>query len=463
ISTDYVSALSASLLFYEAQRSGKFPDNQRVQWRGDSALTDGSVAGVDLVGGYYDAGDNVKFGFPMAYTITMLAWGVVEYSSQFSANNQLEYALDAIRWGTDYFIKAHPQPNFLYAEVGDGDSDHACWERPEDMMTPRTVYQIDEQHPGSDLAGETAAALAAASIAFADVDDGYSSELVSHAEQLFDFGVTYQGKYSDSIPAAQNYYPSSWYQDELAWAAAWLHRATQKQKYMDYLGNPPGGTGGPRTMFSWDDKYVGVQILAAKYVLEQRVADAGNWAGYKDQLEQYICNCVQRGNNNVQKTQGGLLFFNPWANIQYVASASLALVVYSDYLKAAEQVVSCPAGLVYPDDLTGFAKSQADYILGQNPKGISYMVGYGQYYPQMVHHRGASIVSIKENPAPVKCGQGYAEWYNRNQPNPNKIVGAIVGGPDQNENYNDVRTNYQQNEPATATSAPLVGALAGIA
>ncbi|GAB2233126.1 hypothetical protein Droror1_Dr00002343 [Drosera rotundifolia] len=368
-STDYGSALSDSLLFYEAQRSGKLPDNQRVQWRGDSALTDGSVAGADLVGGYYDAGDNVKFGFPMAYTITMLAWGVVEYSSQFSANNQLEYALDAIRWGTDYFIKAHPQPNFLYAEVGDGDSDHACWERPEDMMTPRTVLQIDEQHPGSDLAGETAAALAAASIAFTDVDAGYSSELVSHAEQLFDFGVTYQGKYSDSIPAAQNYYPSSWYQDELAWAAAWLHRATQKQKYMDYLGNPPGGTGGPRTMFSWDDKYVGLQILAAK----------------------------------------------------------------------------------------------ADYILGHNPKGISFMVGYGQYYPQMVHHRGASIVSIKQNPAPVGCGQGFAEWYNRNQPNPNVIVGAVVGGPDQNENYNDVRTNYQQNEPATATSAPLVGVLAGIA
>ncbi|KAL4564621.1 hypothetical protein LXL04_028687 [Taraxacum kok-saghyz] len=28
---------------------------------------------VDLVGGYYDAGDNVKFGFPMAFTTTMLS------------------------------------------------------------------------------------------------------------------------------------------------------------------------------------------------------------------------------------------------------------------------------------------------------------------------------------------------------------------------------------------------------
>jgi endoglucanase len=34
---------------------------------------------VDLVGGYYDAGDNIKFGFPMAFTTTMLAWSVLEF------------------------------------------------------------------------------------------------------------------------------------------------------------------------------------------------------------------------------------------------------------------------------------------------------------------------------------------------------------------------------------------------
>ena len=34
---------------------------------------------VDLVGGYYDAGDNVKFGFPMAFTTTMLSWSVIEF------------------------------------------------------------------------------------------------------------------------------------------------------------------------------------------------------------------------------------------------------------------------------------------------------------------------------------------------------------------------------------------------
>lgn len=46
VSTDYGLALSKSLLFYEAQRSGKLPPDQRVTWRGDSGLKDGSDAGV---------------------------------------------------------------------------------------------------------------------------------------------------------------------------------------------------------------------------------------------------------------------------------------------------------------------------------------------------------------------------------------------------------------------------------
>lgn len=46
---NYSDALDKSLLFFEAQRSGKLPPNQRVKWRGDSGLKDGLAQGV-LVG-----------------------------------------------------------------------------------------------------------------------------------------------------------------------------------------------------------------------------------------------------------------------------------------------------------------------------------------------------------------------------------------------------------------------------
>lgn len=51
---NYGQVLYLSSLFYEAQRSGRLPPTNRVPWRKDSALKDGSDVGHDLVGGWYD-------------------------------------------------------------------------------------------------------------------------------------------------------------------------------------------------------------------------------------------------------------------------------------------------------------------------------------------------------------------------------------------------------------------------
>ena len=83
-SYNYGEALQKSLFFYEAQVAGRKPAWNRVSWRGDSALSDGSDVGLDLTGGWFDAGDHVKFGFPMAFTTTMLAWGAVEYRAAYA-------------------------------------------------------------------------------------------------------------------------------------------------------------------------------------------------------------------------------------------------------------------------------------------------------------------------------------------------------------------------------------------
>lgn len=97
----------------------------------------------------------------------------------------MDNTLKAIKWATDYFLKAHTSRNVLWGQVGDGSSDHFCWQRPEDMTTPRTAFKIDESHPGSDLAGETAAALAAASIAFKTYNSAYSNLLLVHAKEVW--------------------------------------------------------------------------------------------------------------------------------------------------------------------------------------------------------------------------------------------------------------------------------------
>ena len=43
---NYHDALTKSIIFLEAQRSGKLPPNNRVKWRGDSGLEDGKLANV---------------------------------------------------------------------------------------------------------------------------------------------------------------------------------------------------------------------------------------------------------------------------------------------------------------------------------------------------------------------------------------------------------------------------------
>lgn len=58
--TQWSTVLGNSLWFYDAQRSGRLDAGtygNRVEWRNDSALEDGSDWGIDLSGGWYDAGD----------------------------------------------------------------------------------------------------------------------------------------------------------------------------------------------------------------------------------------------------------------------------------------------------------------------------------------------------------------------------------------------------------------------
>jgi hypothetical protein len=54
---------------------------------------------------YSLAGDLVKFGFPMAYTVTVVAWGVIDYEDAYVKAGELENVHKMIKWGTDYFLK----------------------------------------------------------------------------------------------------------------------------------------------------------------------------------------------------------------------------------------------------------------------------------------------------------------------------------------------------------------------
>lgn len=63
------------------------------------------------------AGDHIKFGFPMAASTTLLAWGLLEYKDAYENSGQLEHMYDSIRWSLEWMLKCHTGPNELYVQV----------------------------------------------------------------------------------------------------------------------------------------------------------------------------------------------------------------------------------------------------------------------------------------------------------------------------------------------------------
>lgn len=143
------------------------------------------------------------------------------------------------------------------------------------MTEKRPVAQVNTSAPGSDVAAETAAALASASLVFRSSDSTYSSSLLKHAQQLFNFADKNRGSYSMSIPQVQTYYNSTGYGDELLWAAGWLYHATGDKSYIEYVTGQNGESfarwGNP-TWFSWDDKLPGVHVYF--YLISQNAFGA---------------------------------------------------------------------------------------------------------------------------------------------------------------------------------------------
>lgn len=200
---NYAEALQKSFLFYEAQRSGDLDEaRKRIDWRGDSGLRDGadgvyfggrtaanlqSGLTLDLSGGYHDAGDHVKFGLPLASTLATLAWGGIEFSDGYAVTGQSDELLEAVRWGTDYLLKAHGVDAagttlYFVAQVGDGGADHALWSSPESQTIARPALAVTPSKPGSDVAAGSAAALASASVLFRQNGDAaYADVLLNRA------------------------------------------------------------------------------------------------------------------------------------------------------------------------------------------------------------------------------------------------------------------------------------------
>ncbi|KAK4390986.1 Endoglucanase 9 [Sesamum angolense] len=409
-SKDLMLALSRALLFFDAQKSGHLRQNSTINFRGNSA-----------------------------YTVTLLSWTVVEYQQKYADAGELDHIKDIIKWGSDYLLKLFIPPNsssdsaILYSQVGGSgngtnqENDLSCWQRPEDMSYPRPVSICDDT--ATDLVGEIVAGMSAASLVFSGNKE-YSRKLVQTAVDLFNLATRQDPSHTPGIYTendacggqARDFYKSSSYIDELVWGGTWLFFATGNSTYLKYATDNFAAAEeeellSDKGIFYWNNKLTANAILLTRI---RYFIDLGY--PYEDSLStnRTACSCVR-----------GLVLLKP------NAGAPLHSAVFS------------------VETLQAFAMSQVYYILGDNPMKISYMVGYGDRYPTHVHHRGSSIPWDRKQHS---CSEGSA-YLNSKGENPNKLVGAMVGGPENNDVFLDGRDKPLFTEPSISSNAGLVAAL----
>ncbi len=427
---NYGEALQKSILFFELQRSGDLPEQTRCNWRGDSGLNDGSDNNLDLTGGWYDAGDHVKFNLPMAYSAAMLGWSVYEDREAYEQSGQLEYILGDIKWVSDYLIKCHPEDEVFYYQVGDGNADHSWWGPAEVMSMNRPSYKVTKDNPGSCVVGEAAAELAIASIVFKDSDPDYSKLCLEHAKSLYAFADSTK---SDSGYTAANGFYNSWsgFYDELSWAGCWLYLATDDSKYLDKAKEyyPKAGQDYNWSL-CWDDVHIGAAVMLAKLTGEKT---------YMDAVQKHLdfWSCGTSDGQRITYTPKGLAWLDQWGSLRYATTTAFVATVYSRW-------EGCPSDKV--STYWDFAVSQANYALGSS--GRSYVVGFGENPPEHPHHRTSQA--------------SYCD--NMNEPGTARhtLYGALVGGPDASDGYSDSVSDYTKNEVACDYNAGFTGLLAAM-
>ena len=432
-SSPYATVLPLALKFYEAQRaSGPFPT---VTWRKAGGEDDGDDVGRDLSGGWFDAGDHVKFNLPMSYSVAMLNWGLVAFESAYSRVGERVYAQEQVKYALDYLLAAYnsgvdesdPSDDIVYYQVADGDLDHSFWGPPEAMSMSRPTFSCDSLHRCSEVAGGMAAAMASGSIALRDYDSSYADQLLDRAKKLYNFATIYEG--NNGYTAANSFYRSySGYNDELSWAAIWLYIATNESKYLNDAKTYVAKSGDSIYWSqNWDNVSNGTLLLLATITGE---------SSYQESIENHFNYWL----HNISYSSGGLAFLSEWGSLRYSSTTAFMALLYAEELPIGEK----------RSELISFAKDQIDYILGVNPRNSSYVVGYGNNSPINPHHRAAHNSPSNDINAPSN--------------NEFLLEGALVGGPKSinDMDYADDRRDHIANEVATDYNAGFTGALVGL-
>jgi endoglucanase len=442
----YETPLANALSFYEDQRdgpdfipsalrtaAGHLNDANAMTYLTPKANPSGHFSGdltrlgvqVDASGGWWDAGDYLKFLQIHSYTVGLLLTGVRDFSSQMGAGSSTSNFTSEARFGTDWLQRMwDDSTRTLYYQVGIGEGnsrtvgDHDLWRLPQDddayggsnplyrYIRNRPVFRAGP--PGSpispNLAGRDAASLALCYQVFKASDPAYADRCLLSAEHIFDLANTApKGNLLTAIP--YSFYPETEWRDDLEWGATDLARALQS-------GPPPAGLPHSDPLFylqaaaHWANAYITGPNDAsdtlnlydvsglAHYELYKALGAAGNPPGLETSQAALLADLQKQLDGAVaQAGTDPFQFGFPWATWDTTSHGAGLAVMASEY-----------------DELSG-TQAYADWsgrwlanILGANAWGTSLIVGDGTTFPHCMQHQVANLAGSLDGSPPVLRG-----------------------------------------------------------
>ena len=416
---NYAKLLQYSMYFYDGNMCGDDVDSASAfDWRGDCHTGD------EVVGGFHDAGDHVKFGLPAGYSAATLGWGYYEFKDAYDSLGQTAHLKEITNRFCKYFkdctvLSGDTVSKFCY-QIGEGGggNDHGYWGPPETQESIKGSRKAFWTSNGaSDIAAEYAAALAVNYLNFGNAED------LKYAEALYKFSTQYNQCATDGT---NGFYTSDTYEDDQAWAAGFLYLATKDDKYKSFMDNffATGNRqwGEVYTPLGWSNAESGAAALYGEI--------AGDWKWANSYVSK---NCTD-------KSTFWMPSWASWGSARTNTAMQLVAMVISKHTD---------------NDYSDWCKAQMGMILGDNSTGKNLVVGFNGNSPKYPHHRAAS------GHAYTSSDEATPAW---DETNGHVLVGALVGGPTSSDfsTYNDSIKDAVSNEVALDYNAAFVGAAAAL-
>jgi endoglucanase len=460
----FTTPLSNSLFFYQNERDGPnfiatplrtaaahlndqsakvyvTPNvNNNGRFSGDltPSTFNGSQPVINAAGGWWDAGDYLKFVQTTSYTVTVLLVGIRDFPNQMGSGSSTSNFVAEGKFGLDWLQSMWDDNNkIFYYQVGIGNgnsqtvSDHDIWRLPQvddtyngctskyryicnrpafvnpAALTSGQIHANAQISPN--LAGRMAAALALCYHEYQASNTGYANQCLASAEHIFDLANTApSGNLLTVIPFS--FYPETEWRDDLELGATELYFALQ--------GCGSGCPAGPhpasyylQQAAHWANAYItGPGDAAdtfnlydvtglAHFELYRALALAGNPTGLETSQAALVADLQKQLNKAVAQTNTDPFGFGfPWAAYDTTSHGAGLAVMAAEY-----SFLNGPAlsGGISPG---AYASRQLGNILGANAWGTSLIVNDGSTFPLCMQHQVTNLVSMPPNGPPFLSG-----------------------------------------------------------